>query len=345
MAEFESALARARILVVDDEPANVLLLERLLELWGYESVVSTTDSSRVAALFEHEPPDLLLLDLTMPHPDGFEVMRILSEPDTGRPRCPVLVLTADVSPATRERALAGGAGDFLTKPFDQTEVRLRVRNLLSTRLLALQLQRHNELLEQRVLARTRDLEDARREILDRLALAGEYRNDETFEHAQRVGRTAALLAAELGHSQDDVELIRHAAPLHDIGKLGVPDAILLKPGRLTADEFETMKRHTLIGPRILAGSVSAVLQTGEVIARAHHERWDGTGYPSGLAGEAIPLVGRLVALADVFDALTHRRPYKPAWATEHAVAEVHRGAGTQFDPRVVEAFDRIAATA
>ncbi|HUR86167.1 MAG TPA: HD domain-containing phosphohydrolase [Solirubrobacteraceae bacterium] len=341
--ESASAFAQARILVVDDEPANVLLLEELLKLWGYESVLSTTDSSQVAVLLEHEHPDLLLLDLTMPHPDGFEVMRMLCDPSTTRPRCPVLVLTADVSPATRERALACGASDFLIKPFDQTEVRLRVRNLLSTRLLQLDLERSNELLEQRVQGRTRDLEDARRETLERLALAGEYRSDETQEHAQRVGRTAALLAAELGYSQDDVELIRRAAPLHDIGKLGVPDAILLKPGRLTSDEFETMKRHTLIGPRILAGSVSAVLRAGEVIAGSHHERWDGGGYPSGLAGEAIPLAGRLVALADVFDALTHARPYKPAWSSEHALAEIHRGAGSQFDPRIVDAFDRIVA--
>lgn len=333
--------SEARILVVDDEAANVLLLERLLQRWGYDNVVSTTDSSQVVFLLEQERRDLVLLDLTMPHPDGFEVMRMLCESHTGGRRCPVLVLTADVSAATKERALTSGASDFVTKPFDRTEVRLRVRNLLSTHLLQLELERNNALLEQRVRGRTRDLEDARRETLERLALVGEYRDDETHEHAQRVGRMAALLAAQLALPEEDVQLIRRAAPLHDIGKLGVSDAILLKPGRLTSDEFEVMKRHTVIGGRILARSVSAVLQAGEVIARMHHERWDGDGYPDGLAGEAIPLPGRLVAVADVFDALTHKRPYKSAWTAERAAAEIHRVAGTQLDPGVVQAFDRL----
>jgi putative two-component system response regulator len=331
-------MSDARILVVDDEPANVLLLERLLERWGYENVVSTTDSSQAAALAQRHPPSLVLLDLAMPAPDWFEVMALLSKLPGGR-AVPVVVLTADISADTRKRALSSGASDFVTKPFDETEVRLRVQNLLRTRCLQLELERHNELLEQRVRERTEELEFARRETLNRLALAGEYRDDETHEHAQRVGRTAALLGAELGLPEDEVDLIRRSAPLHDIGKLGVPDAILLKPGRLTADEFELIKGHTLIGGRILAHSVSAVLQAGEVIACTHHERWDGSGYPAGLAGEEIPLHGRLVALADVFDALTHERPYKPAWPVERAVEEIRQVGGQQFDPDLVRAFD------
>jgi putative two-component system response regulator len=189
--------------------------------------------------------------------------------------------------------------------------------------------------------RTHDLEYARRETLNRLALAGEYRDDETHEHAQRVGRTAALLADDLGLPDDEVDLIRRSAPLHDIGKVGVPDAILLKRGRLTADEFDLIKGHTLIGGRILAHSVSEVLRAGEVIARTHHERWDGGGYPLGLSGEAIPLHGRLVALADMFDALTHERPYKPAWPLDRAAAEIRRVAGHQLDPAVVQSFERL----
>lgn len=339
VADTDLQFARARILVVDDEPANVLLIERLLERWGYESITSTTDSSQVMFLTEQERPHLLLLDLSMPPPDGFEVMKLLAERDVSGRRFPVLVLTADASAATRERALSSGANDFLTKPFDRTEVRLRVQNLLSTHLLQLELESHNELLEQRVRERTRELEDARREILARLALAGEYRDDATHQHAQRVGRTTALLAEQLGLPQDDVELMRRAAPLHDIGKVGVPDTILLKPGRLTEDEFEVVKGHTVIGSRILAESVSSVLRAGQVIAHSHHERWDGAGYPAGLAGEEIPLAGRLVAVADVFDALTHERPYKSAWTCDDAVAEVRRVAGAQLDPNVVQAFD------
>jgi putative two-component system response regulator len=339
--EAELQFSKARILVVDDEPANVLLIERLLERWGYESITSTTDSTQVLPLVEQERPHLLLLDLSMPPPDGFEVMKQLAERYAAGQRFPVLVLTADASAATRERALSSGANDFLTKPFDRTEVRLRVQNLLRTHLLQRQLASRNELLEQSVRERTRELDDARREILARLALAGEYRDDATHQHAQRVGRTAALLAQEIGLPEDDVELMRRAAPLHDIGKVGVPDTILLKPGRLTEEEFEVVKGHTVIGSRILAASVSCVLRTGQIIARSHHERWDGGGYPAGLAGDDIPLAGRLVAVADAFDALTHVRPYKPAWTCEDSVAEVHRVAGAQLDPSVVQAFDRL----
>jgi putative two-component system response regulator len=332
--------SEARILVVDDEPANVLLLTRLLQRWGYENVVSTTDSAQAVSLAAGEPVSLVLLDLAMPRPDGFEVMALLAKLPAGH-AIPIVVLTADVSAATRQRALSGGASDFVTKPFDETEVRLRVQNLLRTRLLQLELEHHNALLEQRVRERTHDLEYARRETLNRRALAGEYRDDETHEHAQRVGRTAALLAEDLGLPDDEVDLIRRSAPLHDIGKVGVPDAILLKRGRLTADEFDLIKGHTLIGGRILAHSVSEVLQAGEVIARTHHERWDGGGYPLGLSGEAIPLHGRLVALADMFDALTHERPYKPAWPLDRAAAEIRRVAGEQLDPALVHSFERL----
>jgi len=341
VAVTELPFSEARILVVDDEPANVLVLERFLARWGYENVVSTSDSSHVVALVEQQRPSLILLDLIMPDPDGFEVMKQLSELHLGRTAVPVLVLTADVSAATKEQALTRGASDFLTKPFDRTEVRLRVRNLLRAQLLQRELEHHNELLEQRVLGRTHDLERSRRETLFRLALAGEYRDDQTHEHAQRVGRTAALLAAQLSLADETVELIHRAAPLHDIGKVAIPDAILLKPGRLTGDEREVMKAHTLVGARILAGSTSAVLQCGELLARTHHERWDGDGYPDGLAREAIPLPARLVAVADTFDALTHKRPYKLAWPLRPAVEEIRRVAGSQLDPDVVQAFDRL----
>jgi putative two-component system response regulator len=186
--------------------------------------------------------------------------------------------------------------------------------------------------------RTSELDDARSELLHRLAIAAEYRDHDTFEHTERVGRTAAEIAAPLGLSTEQIELLREAAPLHDVGKLAISDSILLKPGKLTVEEYEVMKTHAAAGASLLSGSSSPVLQMATVIAASHHERWDGTGYPAGLAGEAIPLVGRVVAVADVFDALTHDRPYKSAWPLEQAVAEIRRSAGSQFDPRVADAF-------
>lgn len=195
-----------------------------------------------------------------------------------------------------------------------------------------------KLLEAKVAERTRDLTEARAETLQRLARAGEYRDDQTFQHTERVGSTAADIAAALGLDSEQVELIHEAAPLHDIGKIAVPDGILLKPGPLTDREREIMQGHAEAGRRLLSGSRSPVLQLAAVIAASHQERWDGSGYPHGLAGEAIPLAGRIVAVADVYDALTHDRPYKSAWSSEQAIAEIKRAAGSQFDPRVVAAF-------
>jgi putative two-component system response regulator len=329
----------ARVLVVDDEPANVRLLERLLQLWGFVDVVTTTRSSEAMALYESVRPDILFLDLQMPDPNGFRLMELLAEEIHGATRLPVLVLTADVSPSVRKQALAAGARDFLTKPFDPTEVELRLRNLLETRRLQLQLQDQNETLERRVRERTHDLDMARLETLERLALAGEYRDDNTHEHAQRVGRSVALLAEALGEPEEEVELIRRASPLHDIGKIGVPDSILLKPAKLRRNEFELMKSHTEIGHQILSGSGSRVLRLSAEIALTHHERWDGSGYPRGLAGAEIPLCGRITALADVFDALMHERPYKEAWSLDAALAEIRSEAGRHFDPVVVDVFD------
>ena len=193
-------------------------------------------------------------------------------------------------------------------------------------------------LETKVAERTRELDDARAETLRLLAVAAEYRDDDTSRHTERVGVTAAEIATRLGLAAEQIGLLREAAPLHDVGKLAIPDHILLKPGKLSAVEYEVMKTHAALGARLLSGTSSPVLQMGAVIAASHHERWDGTGYPAALAGEAIPLVGRVVAVADVFDALTHNRPYKSAWPAERAIAEMQRAAGSQFDPRVVAAF-------
>jgi len=334
LTEFDNA----RFLVVDDEEHNIKLLERILERAGYKQYKCTTDPRDALPIFLEWEPDIVLLDLHMPHIDGFTLLEDFRHRTSGGAHVPVLVLTGDVSAEVRRRALASGAKDFLSKPFDVAEVLLRIKNLLETRFLHLQLLRQNELLEQRVRERTRELEGARIEILERLARAAEFRDDDTGQHTQRVGRISALVARSLGLPPEQVDLIRRAAPLHDVGKIGIPDSILLRPGRLGEREFEVMRTHTYIGARILSGSRFPLLDLASTIALTHHERWDGTGYPKGLKGEAIPIVGRIVAVADVFDALTHDRPYKPAWPVEQALAEIEQQAGYQFDPQVVEAF-------
>ena len=327
-----------RILAVDDEPANLRLLERLLAVTGYANVRTTTDPREVLGIVEEYDPDLILLDLHMPNLDGFEVMRQLAEVVPADSYLPILVLTADITPEAQERALQLGAKDFVTKPFRRSEVLLRIQNLLDTRSLHLRLRRNNATLEQRVWERTLELEEAQGEVLDRLMKAAEYRDDDTGQHAHRVGELSARTAEALGVPSVEVEVIRRAAPLHDTGKIAIPDAILLKPGRLTPEEFEVMKTHAAIGAQMLSGGRSELMQLAEQIALGHHERWDGSGYPNGLAGEDIPLVARIVAIADFHDALSHDRTYRPAWPKEKVIQEIQLQSGRHFDPRVAETF-------
>jgi len=337
----QSALCGMRIVVVDDEPANTALLAGLLKRWNYTNVVVMTDPARVVDAFAESVPDLLMLDVNMPALSGFDVMRLIAPWTHGAMRVPVLVLTADATEETKHQALALGARDFLTKPFDHEEVRLRVSNMLEIRQLQLQVNAHTDELEKQVRHRTAQLNTARLEVVQRLALAAEYRDDDTHQHAQRIGHTTALLAAGMGLTSEAIERLRRAAPLHDIGKIAIPDAILLKPGKLTMQEREVIESHTTIGARILAGSRSQLLRVAAQIAVSHHERWDGAGYPHRLAGTAVPLVGRLVAVADVFDALAHRRPYKHPWPVNEAAAEISKQSGGQFDPAIVEIFETL----
>jgi putative two-component system response regulator len=339
---FDPGLSDLRILVVDDEPNNVLLLTGILERAGYTRVQSTTDPTEIVGMFAREPADLVLLDLHMPEIDGLELMRRLGPLTDNGTRVPLLVLTADRSEETKREALACGARDFLGKPYNQTELLLRVKNLLQVRALQRELLHRNLALEDAVADRTAELEQARLEILARLALAAEYRDDATQQHAWRIGCTSALLAARLRLPDETVELIERAAPLHDVGKIGIPDAVLLKAGALTRAERERIKEHTTIGAEILSGSGTPVLRMAEEIALTHHERWNGDGYPRHLQGEEIPLAGQIVAVADVFDALTHDRPYKPAWSVDRAVGEICRQAGEHFNPRVVDAFTTLS---
>lgn len=334
-------LFSARILVIDDEETNLVLMRRILERAGYTTIADTTNPEEAAQLCRAFRPDLILLDLHMSPLDGFGVLERLAPVIPRASYLPILMLTGDSSTPSKKRALSLGAKDFVTKPFDVHEVLLRIHNLLVPRFMHLEMAGYNQLLERQVLERTLELEESRLEVLERLARAAEFRDDDTGQHTRRVGRIARCIAEGVGASRSEVDVIARAAPLHDVGKIGVPDQILLKPGKLTPEEFQVMQQHSSIGAEILAGGRSSLIQHAADIARHHHERWDGSGYPAGLEGDAIPLSARVVALADVFDALAHTRPYRKAWPLDEVLTEIYRQAGAHFDPRLVEAFRRL----
>ncbi len=328
----------AKILFVDDEEVNLVLLGRILKRHGFEHLIATDDPFEAERAMREEDPDLLITDLHMPGMNGLELIRRVVADRPEDDWFPIAVITADATPEAEREALSLGAKDFVQKPFKATQIQLRVRNLLRTRFQHVALKGYAAHLEDLVEERTRELETARMDLLERLALAAEFRDYVTGRHTQRVGEMAALLAERLGEPPQRVELLRRAAPLHDVGKIGIPDSILLKPGRLADREYQAMKEHVDVGVQLLARGQSDLMKLAEVVALTHHERWDGSGYPRGLNGDAIPLVGQIVALADVFDTLVNVRPYKPAWPVEKALAEVRRQRGRWFGPRVVDAF-------
>lgn len=334
----EGLLRGAEVLVVDDEPANVALIETILERNGFTQVRSVTDPRQFRQVFVEQQPDIVLLDLHMPHVDGIALLAMIRELRREGEFLPALVLSADATPKARHDALGAGATDFLTKPLDTTEVGLRVLNYLEARRLHLRLAQHTEELDKLVKSRTLALERAQSETLQRLYLISEYRDDETHEHTNRVGVSAGRLAVLAGESPERAQLIEHAAPLHDLGKIGVPDEVLLKPGRLTPEEFEIVREHCGIGARLIGETDSEILRVAKVIAESHHERWNGGGYPNGLGGNAIPIEGRIVTVCDVFDALTHVRPFKPAWTVDQATEELLLQRGKFFDARLVDLF-------
>ncbi len=338
LARADAPLTSARIMVVEDDAPTRMAIHRALAGIGFRDVVVYDDGEAALAGVVETPPDLVLLDLHMPGVDGFGVLSALRPLLEGDAFLPVVVVTGDQQWEHRQRVLRMGAKDFLHKPFDVAELGARVLNLLETRRLHLQMRDTKALLEVRVQQRTRELELAKDEILFRLARAAEYRDDMTGRHAARVGVAAAALGRAIGLEEARCEVLRVAAPLHDVGKIAIPDAILLKRGRLTGEEMTIMKRHTTIGADLLARSTSHVIEAARVIALTHHERWDGRGYPRGLRGEQIPIEGRLVAIADAMDALTHQRPYKPAFPFERAIAKLLSESGSAFDPEVAEAL-------
>ncbi|MBS1713033.1 MAG: response regulator [Armatimonadetes bacterium] len=328
----------ARSLVIDDNLENVKVVRRLLEGTGCCAVEGVTDPTKAVEAYRRYRPDVILLDLHMPVLDGYEVLALLKSAGAVREFVPVLVCTADESTEARQKALDLGASDFITKPFDATELVLRIRNFLHMRHIQVALREQNVDLEAMIVQRTFELHDARSEAIHTLARAAEYRDDITGDHTQRVGHMSSAISVSLGLDAASQNVIRMAAPLHDVGKIGVTDKILLKPGKLTHAEFEAMKKHTVIGAQIIGDARSPVLEMARDIALSHHERWDGSGYPAGLPGLDIPLAARIVAVADVYDALTHERPYKEAWPVAQAVAEIRYQSGKQFDPDIVDAF-------
>lgn len=331
----EPDLRSCRILLVDDTKTNI---DVLVEALGGEYRLGVALSGQKALEYvEKNQPDLILLDVLMPEMDGFEVCRRLQS-DSRTREIPIIFITAADSPADKNQGFDRGAVDYIVKPFDISEVKARVKTHLALRMTRQALQEQNNLLEQKVLSRTRELQETQSEILERLSRATEYRDVETGNHIKRIQQYCQLLGEEAGLSAQQAHLLSHASTMHDVGKIGIPDTILLKKGGLTPEEEAVMKGHPEIGAQMLAGSNCALLQAAETIARTHHEKWDGTGYPQGLKGEEIPLYGRIVGICDVFDALISKRPYKEPWSVSEALAEIRAGAGSHFDPQLVRIF-------
>ena len=332
----EQSIHTAKILIVDDEPSIVTLLHDILSTAGFTAVRSATDVQDIVDLYQTWHPDLIILDIHMHPADGFQIMAALTpfEPDY----LPILVLTGDTSRGVRQRALETGARDFLNKPFSTVEALARIRNVIEVRLLQRELRMHNAMLEDKVRERTQELQETRMEIIRRLGRAVEYRDNATGLHVIRMSYFAESLARAYGLSERECDLLLHASPMHDIGKIGIPDRILLKPGQLDPEEWAVMQTHAAIGAELLSGNGSDLMQMAYTCALTHHERWDGSGYPQGLREETIPLVGRITAICDVFDALTSTRPYKRAWSVEEALREIEMRSGTYFDPTLVTSF-------
>lgn len=350
-----------KILIVDDELVNIKVVRKYLQNTGYSRFVTTTDAHEAIPMMLHEAPDLVLLDVMMPGIDGLQILQQMRHDERLR-YIPALILTAVSDPKTKTRALQLGATDFLAKPVDPADLQPRVRNALISKAHHDELESYAERLEQEVRMRTAELEASRQDMIFCLAGAGEYRDQETGNHVVRVGLFAGIVARELGMDSEVADLLEQAALLHDVGKIGVSDLILLKPGKLSDAEYALMKKHCEFGRNIIQPSTdirwrkvgnrmvhgqdripvgqSPIMAMAARIAISHHERWDGTGYPDGLRGEEIPIEGRIVSVVDVFDALSSVRPYKPAINLKKCFEIMDEGRGSHFDPAVYDAFIR-----
>jgi putative two-component system response regulator len=331
-------IQQGRILIVDDTESHILLLRKILKGAGYLTVATTTHPEEAVDLYKEFKPDLVVLDLHMTPIDGFQILDLLKAMEPAESYVPALMMTALNDPDVLVKALERGARDFLNKPFERVEALTRIRNMLEVRLLHNRSRDQNRILEETVAARTREIRETRLEVIRRLGRAAEYRDNETGLHIIRMSLAASILGRAVGLSREQCDLILNASPMHDIGKIGIPDRILLKPGPLDSEEWRVMRSHPTIGAELLSGGSSELMQMAEQIAYCHHEKFDGTGYPRGLEGTQIPLVARIVAVVDVFDALLSRRPYKAPWTVEAALAELDRRAGSHFDPALVAKF-------
>ena len=350
-------ILNSNILIVDDNPTNVNLLEMMLGRAGYTNITSTTDPREVEGLYKENEFDLILLDIRMPHMDGFEVMEQLMD-GIENDYLPILVITAQQELETKHRALEIGAKDFVTKPFERIELLNRIVNMLEVRALYNERKIQAKILEEKVEERTRQLSTLQDATMVAMGSLAETRDNETGNHIRRTQRYVKLLAEKLSEQSRYADILTpeyisqlyKSAPLHDIGKVGVPDAILLKPGKLTPEEFEEMKKHTVYGADAIEEAASSIedeetrgfLTVGWEIAHYHQEKWDGSGYPAGLSGEDIPLSARLMAIADVYDALISRRVYIPPFPHKKSVAIISEGKGQHFDPVMTDVFLEIS---
>ncbi len=321
---------RRTVLVVDDTSDNISLLnEALMDRYTVKVAKSGKKAIEIARSM---PVDIILLDVMMPHMDGFETCRRLKEDPLTR-RIPVIFVSARGEAEDETMGFSCGGVDYITKPIKASIVQARVKTHLA-------LYDQNITLDEKVRERTAELTETRLEILNRLGRAAEYRDNETGMHVIRMSRYARIIALEYGLPEEEAELLFNVAPMHDVGKIGIPDKVLLKPGKLDEEEWRIIRTHCEIGRKIIGNHKSRLLQSAAMVAHTHHEKWDGSGYPSGLKGTEIPLFSRIVALVDVFDALTSERPYKKAWSVEDATAEIRACSGRHFDPDVVRAFLR-----
>jgi putative two-component system response regulator len=321
--------------VVDDEEPVRRMIARMVTSGGEWECETAADAAEARMLLARRGFSIVICDVNMPGESGTDLTRWIRE---HHPDVAVLMATGIDDPQLAQSVLELGAYGYLVKPFKRHEVQINVANALGRRRLELENRDHRALLEQRVEERTQELRRTREETIRRLSLAIEFRSRETGEHVERIGNGAALIARRLRLNPGRCELIRLAAPLHDVGKIGISDEILLKPEPLTAAERKRMENHAEIGYRLLTGSGSDLLETAATIAWTHHERWDGMGYPRRLAGEAIPIEGRVTAVMDVFDALTHDRVYRPAMTVDRALEIIHNGRENHFDPAIADAF-------